>query len=62
MEDRLLTEKQLMEVLELPPADIEAMRRAGLPYVRAGRGKRLYLLSATMDWARKNLISAKAVE
>lgn len=59
MEDQLFTEKQFMEVLGLQPRDIEGMRKAGLPFIHLGRGRRLYLLSATLDWARKNLVSAK---
>jgi hypothetical protein len=58
MEDQIFTEKQFMEALGIQPRDIEGMRRAGLPFVRAGRGRRLYLLSATLDWARRKLVSA----
>ncbi|MGD0626598.1 MAG: hypothetical protein ABSB32_18030 [Thermodesulfobacteriota bacterium] len=59
MEDQLLTEKQFMENLAIQPSDLEAMRRAGLPFIRVGRGRRLYLLSATLDWAKKSLVSVK---
>lgn len=60
MDDQIMTERQFMEALGIQRKDVEAMRRAGLPFIRAGRSRRLYLLSATLDWAKANLVSASA--
>ena len=60
--DRLMTEVQFMEALGIQKVDCEALRRSGMPFIRVGQRRRLYLLSATLDWAKANLTATKKAE
>ena len=54
--DRLISEKDLMEELGLKKGEVYKMRMMGLKTVRISRTRRLYFISDIHEFARKNVI------
>ena len=52
MEDKLLTEADLLKVLGLKKSALGQLRRNGLPYVRISKLCRCYFLSDLMEWSK----------
>ena len=52
MEERLVSEKEVMEVLNLKKSEIAKMRSGGLKYVKVSKTKRLFFLTDLHEWAR----------
>ncbi len=58
MEERLISEAELLKSLGLKKPELDRLRREkGLPFVRFSQRSRGYFLSDVLDWARKNRVT-----
>jgi predicted DNA-binding transcriptional regulator AlpA len=56
--DRLITEAELLKVLDLKKSDLDNLRREkGFPFVKFSQRKRAYFLSDVMEWAKKHRVT-----
>ena len=54
MEERLISEADVMNTLGLKKQELASMRQKGLKYVRVSKVKRLYFLTHLYEWAKSN--------
>ena len=50
----IITEKELMELLDIEEKTMYQLRQRGLPFTRLNRVKRVYLVSEILDWIKAN--------
>jgi hypothetical protein len=63
MLEGMITETELMKLLNLKPSELSYLRREkGMPYVSLSKTKRVYLEEDLMDWFKKNRQSEKVTE
>ena len=54
MEERLLSEKDMIETLGLKKSDLASMRQRGLKWVKVSKVQRLYFLSDVYEWCKSH--------
>jgi len=56
MEEKLLTEKDLLEILGIKKSLLNHLRYNGLPFIKITSQCRAYLLSDIMAWAKEHRV------
>ena len=50
----IITEKELMELLDVEEGTMYQLRLKGLPFTRLNRTKRVYLVKEVLSWIENN--------
>ena len=59
----MITEKELMKLMELTKTDLKHLRlERGMPYVRLSHRVRVYLEEDLMEWFKKNRVLDGKIE
>ena len=54
--EEIITEKELVELLEIDEATMYKLRQKGMPFTRLNRVRRVYLVTEVLEWIKDNQI------
>jgi len=54
--EEIITEKELVELLEIDEATMYKLRQKGMPFTRLNRVRRVYLVTEVLEWIKANQI------
>ena len=54
--EEIITEKELIELLEIDETTMYKLRQKGMPFTRLNRVRRVYLVAEVVEWIKANQI------
>ena len=54
--EEIITEKELVELLQIDEATMYKLRQKGMPFTRLNRVRRVYLVTEVLEWIKDNQI------